>query len=27
EVFARDVRRRRAHEEAFAAIGGAGCSG
>ncbi|WP_326653433.1 ADP-ribosylglycohydrolase family protein [Streptomyces anthocyanicus] len=27
EVFARDVRRRRAHEEAFAAIGGVGCSG
>ncbi|WP_328559912.1 ADP-ribosylglycohydrolase family protein [Streptomyces coelicoflavus] len=27
EVFARDVRRRRAHEEAFTAIGGAGCSG
>ncbi|WP_431330866.1 ADP-ribosylglycohydrolase family protein [Streptomyces sp. IPPR8] len=27
EVFARDVRRRRAHEEAFAAVGGAGCSG
>ncbi|MFF0534816.1 ADP-ribosylglycohydrolase family protein [Streptomyces coelicoflavus] len=27
EVFARDVRRRRAHEEAFAAIGGPGCSG
>lgn len=27
EVFARDVRRRRAHEEAFAEIGGAGCSG
>ncbi|CAL9420983.1 ADP-ribosylglycohydrolase family protein [Streptomyces sp. enrichment culture] len=26
EVFARDVRRRRAHEEAFAAIGGTGCS-
>ncbi|MDN3257064.1 ADP-ribosylglycohydrolase family protein [Streptomyces mutabilis] len=26
EVFERDVRRRRAHEEAFAAIGGAGCS-
>ncbi len=26
EVFARDVRRRRAHESAFAAIGGAGCS-
>ncbi|MFF4468576.1 ADP-ribosylglycohydrolase family protein [Streptomyces sp. NPDC001599] len=26
EVFARDVRRRRAHEEAFAAIGGVGCS-
>ncbi|NEB07825.1 ADP-ribosylglycohydrolase family protein [Streptomyces coelicoflavus] len=27
EVFARDVRRRRAHEEAFAEIGGTGCSG
>ncbi|MEV5869607.1 ADP-ribosylglycohydrolase family protein [Streptomyces tendae] len=27
EVFERDVRRRRAHEDAFAAIGGAGCSG
>ncbi|WP_435813003.1 ADP-ribosylglycohydrolase family protein [Streptomyces rochei] len=27
EVFARDVQRRRTHEEAFAAIGGAGCSG
>ncbi|QUW90737.1 hypothetical protein KE639_01929 [Streptomyces sp. V17-9] len=27
EVFERDVRGRRAHEEAFAAIGGAGCSG
>ncbi|MGQ4424492.1 ADP-ribosylglycohydrolase family protein [Streptomyces violaceoruber] len=27
EVFARDVRRRRAHKEAFAAIGGVGCSG
>jgi ADP-ribosylglycohydrolase len=27
EVFERDVRRRRAHERAFAAIGGAGCSG
>ncbi|MGW7568744.1 ADP-ribosylglycohydrolase family protein [Streptomyces tendae] len=27
EVFERDVRRRRAHEAAFAAIGGAGCSG
>jgi ADP-ribosylglycohydrolase len=26
EVFARDVRRRRAHEAAFAALGGAGCS-
>ncbi|MEV7792427.1 ADP-ribosylglycohydrolase family protein [Streptomyces sp. NPDC087512] len=26
EVFARDVRRRRAHERAFTAIGGAGCS-
>ncbi|MFD5443506.1 ADP-ribosylglycohydrolase family protein [Streptomyces tendae] len=27
EVFERDVRRRRAHEDAFAAIGGTGCSG
>ncbi|MET9773788.1 ADP-ribosylglycohydrolase family protein [Streptomyces sp. NPDC006367] len=27
EVFARDVRRRRAHERAFAALGGAECSG
>ncbi|MGV9254803.1 ADP-ribosylglycohydrolase family protein, partial [Streptomyces sp. NPDC003697] len=27
EVFARDVRRRRAHEEAFARIGGTACSG
>ncbi|MFE1239332.1 ADP-ribosylglycohydrolase family protein [Streptomyces tendae] len=27
EVFERDVRRRRAHEDAFAAIGGAECSG
>ncbi|WP_395572518.1 ADP-ribosylglycohydrolase family protein [Streptomyces sp. BK79] len=27
EVFARDVARRRAHERAFTAIGGAGCSG
>ncbi|MFG2317790.1 ADP-ribosylglycohydrolase family protein [Streptomyces tendae] len=27
EVFERDVRRRRAHEKAFAAIGGTGCSG
>ncbi|GHA98547.1 hypothetical protein GCM10010330_60860 [Streptomyces tendae] len=27
EVFERDVRRRRAHEAAFAAIGGTGCSG
>ncbi|MEU3659011.1 ADP-ribosylglycohydrolase family protein [Streptomyces sp. NPDC032940] len=26
EVFARDVERRRAHERAFTAIGGAGCS-
>jgi len=26
EIFARDVRRRRAHEEAFAALGGTGCS-
>ncbi|MER7496135.1 MULTISPECIES: ADP-ribosylglycohydrolase family protein [Streptomyces] len=26
EIFARDVRRRRAHEEAFAALGGPGCS-
>ncbi|CAL9591980.1 ADP-ribosylglycohydrolase family protein [Streptomyces sp. enrichment culture] len=27
EVFARDVRRRRAHERAFAELGGPGCSG
>ncbi|MEV8550495.1 ADP-ribosylglycohydrolase family protein [Streptomyces glaucescens] len=27
EVFARDVRRRRAHEAAFAALGGPACSG
>ncbi|PNV35062.1 hypothetical protein C1708_24425 [Streptomyces sp. DH-12] len=27
EVFARDVERRRAHERAFARLGGAGCSG
>ncbi|MCW1093436.1 ADP-ribosylglycohydrolase family protein [Streptomyces sp. RS2] len=27
EVFERDVRRRSAHEDAFTAIGGAGCSG
>ncbi|MER6345589.1 ADP-ribosylglycohydrolase family protein [Streptomyces sp. NPDC001595] len=26
EIFARDVRRRRAHERAFTALGGAGCS-
>ncbi|MFI8188012.1 ADP-ribosylglycohydrolase family protein [Streptomyces sp. NPDC085946] len=26
EIFARDVRRRRAHEDAFAALGGTGCS-
>ncbi len=26
EVFARDVERRRAHERAFARLGGAGCS-
>lgn len=26
EVFERDVRRRRAHEQAFTALGGAGCS-
>ncbi|MEU7055679.1 ADP-ribosylglycohydrolase family protein [Streptomyces sp. NPDC046197] len=26
EIFARDVRRRRAHEQAFAEIGGPGCS-
>ncbi|MGW1542807.1 ADP-ribosylglycohydrolase family protein [Streptomyces sp. NPDC002309] len=27
EIFRRDVRRRRTHEESFAALGGTGCSG
>jgi hypothetical protein len=26
EIFVRDVRRRRAHERAFADLGGPGCS-